>query len=116
MVSASTLPRRGCLHLENIYRGDSTATTLCPALHPIEGDPHGGRAASKVAVVFGVSWRLGNTVVLAAAMVALNSVNLLPPARLGVDGHRYHSVRWFKNDVTGSKALGPPFPWANRVV
>lgn len=51
-----------------------------------------GRTASEVAAAFGVSWWLVNTVVVAAAM-ALPSVDLLAPTRLGIDEHRYRSVR-----------------------
>ncbi|WP_261388362.1 transposase family protein [Arthrobacter alpinus] len=43
-----------------------------------------GRAASEVATAFGVSWWLVNTVVVAAA-AALPSVDLLAPARLGIE-------------------------------
>jgi len=72
-----------------------------------------GRAASEVAISFGVSWWLVNTVVVAAAM-ALPSVDLLAPARLGIDEHRYRSVRWFKNETTGKWSRYEP--WMSTIV
>lgn len=72
-----------------------------------------GRAASEVAAAFGVSWWLVNTVVVAAAM-ALPSVDLLAPTRLGIDEHRYRSVRWFKNEATGKWSRYEP--WMSTIV
>ncbi len=72
-----------------------------------------GRAASEVAAAFGVSWWLVNTV-LAAAALALPSADLLTPARLGIDEHRYRSVRWFRNEVTGKWSRYEP--WMSTIV
>lgn len=73
-----------------------------------------GRAASEVAIAFGVSSWLVNTVVVAAAAMALPSVDLLTPTRLGIDEHRYRSVRWFKNETTGKWARYEP--WMSTIV
>ena len=72
-----------------------------------------GRAASEVAVAFGVSWWLVNTVVVAAAM-ALPSVDLLVPSRLGIDEHRYRSVRWLQDQQ--SKKWTRYEPWMSTIV
>ncbi|MBM7847136.1 ISL3 family transposase [Arthrobacter roseus] len=72
-----------------------------------------GRAASEVAAAFGVSWWLVNTVVVAAAL-ALPSVDLLTPARLGIDEHRYRSVRWFKDQQSGKWSRFEP--WMSTIV
>ncbi|HAP91405.1 MAG TPA: ISL3 family transposase [Arthrobacter bacterium] len=72
-----------------------------------------GRAASEVAAAFGVSWWLVNTVVVAAA-AALPSVDLLAPTRLGIDEHRYRSVRWFRNEITGKWSRYEP--WMSTIV
>lgn len=72
-----------------------------------------GRAASEVAAAFGVSWWLVNTVVLAAA-AALPCVDLVSATRLGIDEHRYRSVRWFKNEETGKWSRFEP--WMSTIV
>ncbi|PYI63902.1 ISL3 family transposase [Arthrobacter livingstonensis] len=72
-----------------------------------------GRAASEVATAFGVSWWLVNTVVVAAA-AALPSVDLLAPARLGIDEHRYRSVRWLQDQQ--SKKWTRYEPWMSTIV
>ncbi|MCS6710697.1 ISL3 family transposase [Brachybacterium sp. EF45031] len=56
-----------------------------------------GRAASEVAQAHGVSWWLVQAA-LAAAAVALPAVDEVPVTRLGIDEHRYRSVRWFRTD------------------
>jgi transposase len=72
-----------------------------------------GRAASEVATAFGVSWWLVNAVVIAAA-AALPSADLLAATRLGIDEHRYRSVRWFKNQDTGKWSRYEP--WMSTIV
>lgn len=72
-----------------------------------------GRAASEVAATFGVSWWMVNTVVVAAAM-ALPSVDLLAPTRLGIDEHRYRSVRWLQDQQ--SKKWTRYEPWMSTIV
>ncbi len=72
-----------------------------------------GRAASEVAAAFKVSWWLVNTVVVAAA-AALPSVDLLAPTRLGIDEHRYRSVRWLQDQQ--SKKWTRYEPWMSTIV
>ena len=72
-----------------------------------------GRAASEVATAFKVSWWLVNTVVVAAA-AALPSVDLLAPTRLGIDEHRYRSVRWLQD--AQSKKWTRYEPWMSTIV
>lgn len=56
-----------------------------------------GRAASEVARAHGVSWWLVQAA-LAAAAVVLTDVEATRVRRLGIDEHRYRSVRWFRTD------------------
>ncbi|GAA1344331.1 transposase [Arthrobacter roseus] len=67
-----------------------------------------GRAASEVAAAFGVSWWLVNAVVLAAA-AALPPADSLRATRLGIDEHRYRSVRWLQDQQ--SKKWTRYEPW-----
>ncbi|MDI3213096.1 transposase family protein [Arthrobacter sp. AL12] len=55
-----------------------------------------GRAVSETAVAFGVSWWLVQQVISQAAL-RLPDVDLLAPRMLGIDEHRYRSVRFFVN-------------------
>lgn len=59
------------------------------------------RAGAEVARAFGVSSWVVNTVVLAAA-AALATAKKVAPARIGIDEHRYRSVRWFKDQTRDS--------------
>jgi transposase len=58
-----------------------------------------GRTVSEVAASFGVAWWTVQTVVNAAA-VLLAADEVAPVRRLGVDEHRYRSVRFFRDPVT----------------
>lgn len=71
------------------------------------------RAGSEVAAAFGVSWWMVNTVVLAAA-AALPGPDTLTPTRIGIDEHRYRSVRWFKDPAKGSWIRYEP--WMSTIV
>lgn len=56
-----------------------------------------GRAASEVARAHGISWWLVQAALTAAGLV-LPDVDKVHVTRLGVDEHRYRSVRWFRTD------------------
>lgn len=71
------------------------------------------RAGSEVARAFGVSWWMVNAVVIAAA-AALPSADSLAPSRIGIDEHRYRSVRWFKDPAKGSWTRFEP--WMSTIV
>ncbi len=55
-----------------------------------------GRAASEVARAHRVSWWLVQAMLTAAADVLLPDPDQLPVRRLGIDEHRYRSVRYFR--------------------
>ncbi|MGT2464156.1 transposase family protein [Sinomonas atrocyanea] len=56
-----------------------------------------GRAAAEAAAAHGVSWWLAQSA-LDAAAATLPDVDSLAPKRLGIDEHRYRSVRFFRAD------------------
>ena len=60
-----------------------------------------GRAVAEVARARGVSWHLVQAALSAAAAVVLPDVDDVPVTRLGIDEHRYRSVRFF-HDETGT--------------
>jgi transposase len=59
-----------------------------------------GRAADDVAAAFGVAWWTVQATVLAAVMT-LPDIDDLPIRFLGIDEHRFRSVRWFRDPDTG---------------
>lgn len=60
-----------------------------------------GRAVQEVAASFGLAWWTVQAVVLAAVMT-LPEVDELPVAHLGIDEHRFRTVRWFRDPDTGA--------------
>ena len=71
-----------------------------------------GRAASEVARAHGVSWWLVQAA-LAAAAVVLPAVDDVPVTRLGIDEHRYRTVRWFRTDQGAWRRFEP---WMTTLV
>lgn len=71
-----------------------------------------GRAASEVARAHGVSWWLVPAALSAAARV-LPEVDERRVRRLGVDEHRYRSVRWFRTDEGAWRRFEP---WMTTLV
>ncbi|MFC5298500.1 helix-turn-helix domain-containing protein, partial [Brachybacterium tyrofermentans] len=71
-----------------------------------------GRAASEVARAHGVSWWLVQAALSAAAVVPPD-VDDGRVTRLGVDEHRYRSVRWFRTDQGAWKRFEP---WMTTLV
>ena len=71
-----------------------------------------GRAASEVARAHGVSWWLVQAA-LSAAAVVLPDVDDVRVRRLGVDEHRYRSVRWFRTDEGAWRRFEP---WMTTLV
>ncbi|NKX55952.1 transposase [Arthrobacter mobilis] len=72
-----------------------------------------GRAATETAAAFGVSWWLVQRS-LNKAMTVLPDVNKLRPKRLGIDEHRFRSVRFFKDAETN--AWKRYEPWMTTIV
>ena len=71
-----------------------------------------GRAASEVARAHGVSWWLVQSA-LAAAAVVLPAAEDVRVTRLGIDEHRYRSVRWFRTDEGAWRRFEP---WMTTLV
>lgn len=72
-----------------------------------------GRAATETATAHGVSWWL---VLKALSMAAtkLPNIDLLRPRMLGIDEHRFRSVRFFKNTETNTWQRIEP--WMTTIV
>lgn len=71
-----------------------------------------GRAASEVARAHGISWWLVQAALNAAAVV-LPAVDETAVTRLGIDEHRYRSVRWFRTDHGAWRRFEP---WMTTLV
>lgn len=71
-----------------------------------------GRAVSEVARAHKVSWWLVQTA-LSRAAVVLPGVDDIPTTRLGIDEHRYRSVRWFRTPASGWRRFEP---WMSTLV
>lgn len=72
-----------------------------------------GRAAAGAASSFGVSWWLVQRALDSAALT-LPDVDALAPRMLGIDEHRYRSVRFFRDPAT--KAWKRYEPWMTTIV
>nr|WP_245827722.1 ISL3 family transposase [Sinomonas mesophila] len=72
-----------------------------------------GRAAAEAARAHGVSWWLAQSA-LDAAAATLPDVDDLAPKRLGIDEHRYRSVRWFREDESSPWVRIEP--WMTTIV
>ncbi|WP_435875192.1 ISL3 family transposase [Pseudarthrobacter oxydans] len=72
-----------------------------------------GRAVSETAMAFGISWWLVQQVIGDAAL-RLPDVDLLAPRMLGIDEHRYRSVRFFQDPAT--KVWTRYEPWMTTIV
>jgi transposase len=73
-----------------------------------------GRAAAEAAVSFGVSWWLVQRALDSAAALTLPDVDAMAPRMLGIDEHRYRSVRFFRDPAT--KAWKRYEPWMTTIV
>jgi transposase len=72
-----------------------------------------GRAASEVARAHRVSWWLVASMLTAAADVLLIDPDDVPVRRLGIDEHRYRSVRFFRDAQGGWRRYEP---WMTTLV
>jgi transposase len=72
-----------------------------------------GRAAAEAATAHGVSWWLVQKA-LDDAAATLPDVDALAPKRLGIDEHRYRSVRWYRE--TESSPWVRVEPWMTTIV
>jgi len=72
-----------------------------------------GRAAAEAAASFGVSWWLVPRALDSAGLM-LPDVDALAQRMLGIDEHRYRSVRFFHDPAT--KAWKRYEPWMTTIV
>src|SRR3954462_1361123 len=84
---------------------------LCQAL--VAAVVVSGRAASEAARAHRVSWWLVASMLAAAADVLLADPDDVPVRRLGVDEHRYRSVRYFRDEHGGWRRYEP---WMTTLV
>src|SRR5699024_3939952 len=68
---------------------------------------------AEVARAHRVSWWLVQSALTAAAAVLLPEVDQLVVRRLGIDEHRYRSVRWFRTETGGWRRFEP---WMTTLV
>jgi transposase len=73
-----------------------------------------GRAVSETAAGFAVSWWMVRAAVTEACLLNLPDVDALNPRMLGIDEHRFRSVRYFQNPAT--KAWTRFEPWMTTIV
>ncbi|MGO4234690.1 ISL3 family transposase [Pseudarthrobacter sp. YAF2] len=73
-----------------------------------------GRAVSETAAGFAVSWWMVRAAVTEACLLRLPDVDSLSPRLLGIDEHRFRSVRYFQDPST--KAWTRFEPWMTTIV
>ena len=73
-----------------------------------------GRAVSETAAGFAVSWWMVRAAVTEACLLRLPDVDKLSPRMLGIDEHRFRSVRYFQDPAT--KAWTRFEPWMTTIV
>jgi transposase len=73
-----------------------------------------GRAVSETAAGFAVSWWMVRAAVTEACLLRLPDVDKLSPRMLGIDEHRFRSVRYFQDPTT--KAWTRFEPWMTTIV
>lgn len=73
-----------------------------------------GRAVSETTAGFAVSWWMVRAAVTEACLLRLPAVDNLSPRMLGIDEHRFRSVRYFQDSTT--KAWTRFEPWMTTIV
>ncbi|UKA77320.1 ISL3 family transposase [Arthrobacter sp. FW306-07-I] len=73
-----------------------------------------GRAVSETALCFAVSWWMVRAAVTEAYLLKLPDVDQLSPRMLGIDEHRFRSVRYFQDP--GTKTWTRLEPWMTTIV
>jgi len=73
-----------------------------------------GRAVSETAAGFAVSWWMVRAAVTEAYLLHLPDVDALSPRMLGIDEHRFRSVRYFQDP--GTKTWTRFEPWMTTIV
>jgi transposase len=73
-----------------------------------------GRAVSETAAAFAVSWWMVRAALNEACLLTLPDVDTLSPRMLGIDEHRFRSVRYFRNPESGGWTRLEP--WMTTIV
>ena len=82
--------------------------------HLVDAVIRSGRAMSETAAGFAVSWWMVRAAVNEAAIITLPNVDELAPRMLGIDEHRFRSVRYFQDPE--SKTWTRYEPWMSTIV
>jgi transposase len=82
--------------------------------HVVEAVVNSGRAVSETAAAFAVSWWMVRAALTEACLLTLPDVDELSPRTLGIDEHRFRSVRYFQDP--GTKAWTRFEPWMTTIV
>lgn len=82
--------------------------------HLVDAVIRSGRAMSETAAGFAVSWWMVRAAVNEACLLKLPDVDALSPRMLGIDEHRFRSVRYFKDPET--MAWQRFEPWMSTIV
>jgi transposase len=82
--------------------------------HVVDAVIRSGRAVSETAVAFGVSWWMVRAALNEACLLTLPDVDKLSPRMLGIDEHRFRSVRFFRDPE--STAWIRQEPWKTTIV
>ncbi|UYY80399.1 transposase [Arthrobacter sp. YA7-1] len=80
----------------------------------VEAVIRSGRAVSETAAAFAVSWWMVRVALNEACFLTLPDVDRLSPRMLGIDEHRFRSVRYFQDPE--SKAWTRFEPWMTTIV
>ncbi|KRE71192.1 ISL3 family transposase [Arthrobacter sp. Soil762] len=82
--------------------------------HVVDAVIRSGRAVSETAAAFGVSWWMVRAALNEACLLTLPDVDELSPRMLGIDEHRFRSVRFFRD--LGSSSWIRHEPWMTTIV
>ena len=96
----------------DVHRGHRRDPEQGQAHDSVEGGDHGRgrrRGPRRVASQYGVSWPTVQRLISAAALALATRRRQRPRlmAQLGIDEHRFRSVRWFKNEVGSWQRVEP---------
>jgi transposase len=82
--------------------------------HVVDAVISSSRAVSETAAAFAVSWWLVSAALTEACLVTLPDVDELRPRMLGIDEHRFRSVRYFRDPESSSWIRHEP--WMTTIV
>jgi transposase len=82
--------------------------------HVVDAVINSGRAVSETAAAFAVSWWMVRAALNEACFLTLPEVDELSPRRLGIDEHRFRSVRFFRDPDSSSWIRHEP--WMTTIV